>query len=180
MSIIKRGSSYRAAVYIDGRCVGSKCFAKKSDAVIWHDKTRTMYLNGHQLSKAVHFSQIIDEFKTIAMGKLCPSTARRYQTDLAHIKRFFGHLKLEHITAHCIERFQNSLIERDLNPRTVNHITDTLSLMLKKARAWGLANVEFSLAKLKLPKTDYRWFDDRADIVSFLAAAKSHRYYCIS
>ena len=178
MAVFKRGSTWKAEVFRDGRRVASKSgFARQKEAREWHDQQRLSDSDTARPKDHV-FEELMQHFKTWHLPSVRHGTKVRYLVDIdQRIEPFFRFMKLERIDAQMIEAFKAEC-SKNLSPKSVNNCLHTLRLMLNKGVKWKMLKENpYAVESLEIPEKPYPWWDKEEDIQAFLEAAKESRYY---
>lgn len=86
--------------------------------------------------------------------KLSLNTIASYKNDLNYYINFFPNKKLVDITKKDISRFIESLKDRGLNEKTINHVIGTIKGVHNYfSTHYDMPNITENIARLKMPKT---------------------------
>lgn len=81
MSVAKRKRKkkpYQAEVYVSGVRVASECFETKTEALVWHDKTKKSFEQGYGAVRELTLAEIIDRYEDrVLVSKRVSTRARR-------------------------------------------------------------------------------------------------------
>jgi integrase len=118
---------------------------------------------------------LVEEWRTDVAVNLKGSTVRAAESHFrAHILPKLGSLPLTDITTRIVQGFVAYLSTGKRSKKTVENVLLTLSSLLRKAKAWGYACGNFSLADITLPREgvrkEQRSFTD-AEVGKILSAA---------
>jgi integrase len=108
-------------------------------------------------TSGITLKKLIDEWRTDVAVNLKGSTVRAAESHFrAHILPKLGSLPLTDITTKIVQGFVAYLATGKRSKKTVKNVLLTLSSVLRKARAWGYACGNFSLADITLPREGVR------------------------
>ena len=100
---------------------------------------------------------LVEEWRTDVAVNLKGSTVRAAESHFrAHILPKLGSLPLTDISTKIVQGFVAYLATGKRSKNTVENVLLTLSSLLRKARAWGYACGNFSLADITLPREGVR------------------------
>lgn len=182
MAVFRFRNSWKAEVWIDGRKVRTKCFARKVDADNWVHRTKFApqeNASGSQSNRET-FDDLARRFREHHFQSIRPETAKRYNIDLQRrIEPHFRYRKLSSITSEMIDEFKSKIQAEMRSPKSVNNCLHTLRLMLNKAVRWNmLAKSPYNVDSIKIPRNyNYQWWDDKDYIQEFLYEAKFRTKY---
>ena len=183
MAVFKCGNVWRAEVFVNSKKVATKSgFRNKTEARIWHDNFKVKF-DPEKVTdnKTFQFEELAEKFMATHLPTIRPGTSERYMIDIKYrIMPYFNYRPLDKITPLLIDEFRSSLQKGNLSINSINKAMDVLRLMFNKGMKWGYLNRSpFTLEKLKVPKIDYTWWKDPADIEKFLTVAKGVPVYGI-
>ena len=120
-----------------------------------------------------------EEWEANVAPTLKPSTVRAAKSHLkTHILPAMGEQSLMGITTKNVQTFISTLATQGLTRKTCENILQTLSALVRTAKAWGYVPVVFDRAALSLPreceKQEARFFD--AEQVKRIIAASAEPY----
>jgi integrase len=177
VAVFRNQSTWRAQVYIKGRCVASQAgFATKSAARDWHDKTRAER-KAEPRAKPASWEELVERFETWHLPTVSARTREIYRVELRlRLTPYFQFMRLERIDEPMLEGFRAKLMA-ELAPSTANGTLGLLSLMLAKAVRWKmLRESPYALERIPGRLQPYPWWSEREQIGKFLEAAKARRY----
>ena len=185
MTVYRYKENWKAEVWVNKKRIASRSgFATKPEAQKWHDVTIGGFHRDPDacLVKSTPsrtFEDLLEKYLTEHLPTVRVGTQVRYRLDIEQrIRPFFEFSPLNRIDAARIENFRASLMKTDLSRKSINNCTDTLRQILRKGFKWGWLEANpFSLDSLKIPQQKFKWWDDKAHIKRFLAAAKDSPYY---
>jgi len=120
-----------------------------------------------------------EQFNTIHLPTVRKSTQVRYAMDVKYrIQPFFERCPLDQISQITIENFKLHLLQT-LSPKSTNNCLALLKLILKKGVQWQFLkeNPGQHVGLQKLAERKHIWWQNKEDILKFLAVAKFDPYY---
>lgn len=133
MAVEKRGSAWRVRIRRRGYPDISATFDRKADAEAWERKIlREMDLNTYIPQESrVTVEEALESYlqSPACLNRKTPPT----RSILARIKKRFGSLRIQSITPSLVAGWRDQLLSEHLNPWTVKHHLNTLSVVLKHA-----------------------------------------------
>jgi integrase len=121
----------------------------------------------------------VEDWETSMAPTLKPGTVRAAKSHLrTHILPAMGDLSLTAITTRNVQAFVSQMAAKGLTRKTIENILQTLSSLVKTAKAWRYVPKVFDRSALSLPrareKTEVRFFT--ADEVRRVIAASKEPY----
>ena len=115
----------------------------------------------HEEKDVPAFTAYADEWLETYVKTHCkPSTLRTRKSALrAHIKPFFGKMKLDEIGKRDIARFKSKLLDKELSRKTVNNHLGILSSLLNTAVEWEVIESAPKVTWLKTPDPKFDFLD---------------------
>lgn len=132
------------------------------------------YLSPNKITLAVWLDIWAKEY----LNDIKPSTKARYISNInKHIKPAIGFVQLSKLDTHTLQKFYNSLSDKDLSPGTVKYIHSILHNSLEQAVKIKYINYNPSggVTLPRVGRTKITPLDD-GQISAFLAGIKGHRY----
>jgi integrase len=180
VAVFRNQSTWRAQVYIKGRCVASQAgFPTKAKAQAWHDETKVARKGAGKITPST-WEDLVSRLEAWHLPTVSERTREIYRLELKRrLTPYFQFMRLERIDEPMLEALKAKLMA-EVGPKTGNASLDLVSLMLAKAVRWKML-AERPLAPEKIPevKKPYRWWSERDDIQSFLGEATKSRYYAL-
>ena len=131
------------------------------------------------LFNRLSFEDLWERFQTLHLPTIRKSTQDRYKMDVKYrICPFFADYPLDQISQIAIENFKINLLQR-LSPKSANNCLALLKTILKKGVQWQMIkeNPAQHVGLQKLPERKHNWWQNKEDIMKFLAVAKNDPYY---
>lgn len=174
----KSGFSYQAEVYVGGRRVATKSFARKRDAEKFELETKANY-QASQAKVSLSFNDLITKYRELHLSKRSHNTQCRYDLEIdRRILPFFRGLRLEGLKPLIFEEFMSQVRKEIANPRSVNFTLEVLRAILNKAVAWEmLASNPMKVEFLAVPNKDYDWIETPEEIAAVMGFARNHSKY---
>ena len=127
-SIRKRGQNYFAILSVNGHKMERRAGPRSADAVqllsVWKEELRHGTL---RTEKAPTFAAFVGQVKEIDSRRLKPSTLSAYNSIYkVHLVPYFGHRRLDQITAAVVTRFFSELAGRNASKKRQPVATKTL------------------------------------------------------
>jgi Phage integrase, N-terminal SAM-like domain len=124
----------------------------------------------------------VEEWKRNVAPTLKPSTVRAAESHLrTHILPTMGDMSLAAINTRNVQVFISALTAKGLTRKSCDNVLQTLSGLLKTAKAWGYIPSVFDRSALSLPREwekqeeRHQWFSVRCVTVIRLSHCKSTR-----
>lgn len=180
MAIRKRGKSYQATVYVQGRRIASKTFQKLKDAKAFETKVLSTHKPGDEVTGKYRFDQLIEVYKARHLSTKSMNTQKRYgiEIDSRLLPRYKG-WRLDKITASELELFKLELRSNSDDPRSINYTLEVLRAILNKGVKWRylvfnpVSEIEF----LPVGISEKDWLNTKEEINAVMREAERTNVY---
>ncbi|MBF0207076.1 MAG: tyrosine-type recombinase/integrase [Oligoflexia bacterium] len=183
MTIYRRGKTWHAEVYVNGKRKDFRGgFSNKKEAKDWYDRAKAKILfasNDSNTKQNFMFKDLIEKYVEYHLPTILPGTSRRYMVDIKYrITPYFEFYRLEQITLQVIEDFKLGLLHT-LSAKSANNCLALLKSIFRKSVEWNMIEKDPSekINLVKQSKKKYHWWESIADIQKFLSIAKNDRYH---
>ena len=180
-SIWKQGSSWRAAVSVDGRRI-TKSFNTANECRIWLQQTTRQVDQGLSYTTAkTTLERFLLDWLKVHRTTLTPKTGERYlQISRDYIIPILGKHKLKDLSVEQIEECYQILQQQGASVRTIRFAHSILHRCFKDAVIRGVIGYNAAHGA-RLPKKPHQEMAilDEYQAMQFLIAAKNSRHYAL-
>jgi integrase len=177
VSVYKRSDGYgwEAVVWIKKRRIACESFARKADAVKWHDQVRARFLRGERLnspSDDIAFADLTELWLDHVKAELRPKTYKEYRSRCkTALMPIFGAMMVSQITREAVERWRSARLQESKHASQVNHdltyLRACLSFGIRTGRYVG-ANAVASFQKAPEPREKPHHFYQEEEVREWL------------